>query len=91
VGEEALASLPVRQPNGCRVSTGVAWHVLGDESKAVRRWDADGFAVCGHPLRTNVRTDVRNVSANGCSGYYHSLRATQGNAFNIFSTATFGQ
>jgi hypothetical protein len=23
--------------------------------------------------------------------YYHSLRATQGNAFNIFSTATFGQ
>ena len=23
--------------------------------------------------------------------YYHSLRATQGNAFSIFSTATFGQ
>jgi hypothetical protein len=62
-----------------------------------------------YPLRTDVRTDERNVSANGrwrehytdnderkhhpavIAGCYHSVRATHGNAFNIFSTATFGQ
>ncbi len=44
------------KPNGCRVSTGVARHVLEDEGKAVRRLGAPTALLSSHRQALNRRS-----------------------------------